>query len=275
MKIKPIDILKSIGRLPFKLVDLKLDGKMDSKKQKAAANSIIRNHIIWSMGTGLIPLPFVDFFAVSAVQLDMVRQLSKVYEIDFKETEGKAVITSLTGSGLAQLGKRAAIKFIPGIGSIVGGIAMSVFSGASTYALGEVFREHFETGGTFLDFDPGRLKKYYQEKFEKGKKVAQEIREEEKRKEKEGDGGSIKRNETAETETETVEEFVAETTEETVVVEKEETISIIEETQTMEEAFSQQDKLVAKIKELAELRDVGIISDDEFQQMKTRVIEKF
>ncbi len=275
MKIKPIDILKSIGRLPFKLVDLKLDGKMDSKKQKAAANSIIRNHIIWSMGTGLIPLPFVDFFAVSAVQLDMVRQLSKVYEIDFKETEGKAVITSLTGSGLAQLGKRAAIKFIPGIGSIVGGIAMSVFSGASTYALGEVFREHFETGGTFLDFDPGRLKKYYQEKFEKGKKVAQEIREEEKRKEKEGDGGSIKRNETAETENETVEEFVAETTEETVVVEKEETISIIEETQTMEEAFSQQDKLVAKIKELAELRDVGIISDDEFQQMKTRVIEKF
>lgn len=275
MKIKPIDILKSIGRLPFKLVDLKLDGKMDSKKQKAAANSIIRNHIIWSMGTGLIPLPFVDFFAVSAVQLDMVRQLSKVYEIDFKETEGKAVITSLTGSGLAQLGKRAAIKFIPGIGSIVGGIAMSVFSGASTYALGEVFREHFETGGTFLDFDPGRLKKYYQEKFEKGKKVAQEIREEEKRKEKEGDGGSIKRNETAETEKETVEEFVAETTEETVVVEKEETISIIEETQTMEEAFSQQDKLVAKIKELAELRDVGIISDDEFQQMKTRVIEKF
>ena len=95
---------------------------------------------------------------------------------------------------------------------------MSVFSGASTYALGEVFREHFETGGTFLDFDPGRLKKYYQEKFEKGKKVAQEIREEEERKKKEGSGGSIKKNET--TEAETAEEFVAESIEETVVEEK-------------------------------------------------------
>lgn len=272
MKIKPLDILKSIGKLPFRLVDLKLEGKMDSKKQKTAANSIIRNHIIWSMGTGLIPLPFVDFFAVSAVQLDMVRQLSKVYEIDFKETEGKAVITSLTGSGLAQLGKRAAIKLIPGIGSIVGGIAMSVFSGASTYALGEVFREHFETGGTFLDFDPGRLKKYYQEKFEKGKKVAHEIREEEKRKEKEGSGGSIKKNETVEateTENETVEEFVAETIEETVVE------NAPAEDKATTETLSRQDKLVAKIKELAELRDVGILSDDEFQQMKTKIIESF
>ena len=282
MKINPINILKTIGKLPFKLVDLKLDGKMDSKKQKAAANSIIRNHIIWSMGTGLIPLPFVDFFAVSAVQLDMVRQLSKVYEVDFKETEGKAVITSLTGSGLAQLGKRAAIKFIPGIGSVVGGIAMSIFSGASTYALGEVFREHFETGGTFLDFDPSRLKKYYQEKFEKGKKVAEEIRVEEKRKAKEGDGGSIKKSEIVETvetpetenEHETVEEFVAETIEE-IVVEAEEEMSTIEETKTTDDVFSRQDKLVAKIKELAELKDMGILSDDEFQQMKTKIIEKF
>ena len=279
MKMNPINILKTIGKLPFKLVDLKLDGKMDSKKQKAAAGSVIRNHIIWSMGTGLIPLPFVDFFAVSAVQLDMVRQLSKIYEVDFKETEGKAVITSLTGSGLAQLGKRAAIKFIPGIGSVVGGIAMSLFSGASTYALGEVFREHFETGGTFLDFDPGRLKKYYQEKFEKGKKVAKEIREEEERKKKEGDGGSIKVNETVETvettesEPETAEEFVAEALEETVVEEK--TSTIVEEVQTSNEAFNEQDKLVAKIKELAELRDIGILSDDEFQQMKTKLIEKF
>lgn len=242
---------------------------MDSKKQKAVANSVIRNHIIWSMGTGLIPLPVVDFFAVSAVQLDMVRQLSKIYDVDFKETEGKAVITSLTGSGLAQLGKRAAIKLIPGVGSVVGGIAMSVLSGASTYALGEVFREHFETGGTFLDFDPGRLKKYYQEKFEKGKKVAQEIRDEEERRKREGTGGSIKKNET--TEAETAEEFVAESIEKTVVEEKTGTV----ETATTTETLNRQDKLVAKIKELAELRDIGILSDDEFQQMKTKIIESF
>jgi uncharacterized protein (DUF697 family) len=109
----------------------------------------------------------------------MIRQMCKIYDIDFKETEGKAVITALTGSGLARLGARA-IKFIPGVGSILGGVTMAVLSGGSTYALGEVFKKHFETGGTFLDFDPSRLKKYYNEKFEKGKEVAYKIQKDKK-----------------------------------------------------------------------------------------------
>ena len=125
-----------------------------------SADAVIRNHMIWSMGAGFIPVPIADLFAVSAIQLDMIRQMCKIYEIDFKQTEGKAVITALTGSGLARLGARA-VKFIPGVGSILGGVTMSSLSGASTYALGEVFKKHFETGGTFLDFDPARLKNYY------------------------------------------------------------------------------------------------------------------
>lgn len=138
--------------------------------------------MIWSMGAGFIPVPIADFFAVSAIQLDMIRQMCKLYEINFKETEGKAIITALTGSGLARLGARA-IKFIPGVGSILGGVTLAVLSGGSTYALGEVFKKHFETGGTFLDFDPSRLRKYYDEKFEKGKEMAREVQEEVTKKE--------------------------------------------------------------------------------------------
>lgn len=147
------------------------------------SNSIIQNHMIWSMGAGFIPVPIVDLFAVSAIQLDMIRQLCKVYDIDFKETEGKAFITALTGSTLARIGARA-VKFIPGVGSILGGVTMAVLSGGSTYALGEVFKKHFETGGTFLDFDPGRLKRFYDEKFEKGKDVASKIQKDKEKKEK-------------------------------------------------------------------------------------------
>jgi len=96
--------------------------------------------MIWSMGAGFIPVPIADLFAVSAIQLDMIRQLCKVYDIDFKETEGKAIITALTGSGLARLGARA-IKFIPGVGSILGGVTLAILSGASSYAIGEVFKK--------------------------------------------------------------------------------------------------------------------------------------
>jgi len=60
---------------------------------------------------------------------------------------------------------------------------LAALSGASTYALGEVFQSHFESGGTFLDFDVTRLKRMYDEKFEKGKEMAEEINKEQQVKE--------------------------------------------------------------------------------------------
>ena len=142
------------------------------------AESAVRNHVIWSMGAGFIPIPIADFVAVAAVQLDMIRTISNVYGVDFKETEGKALVTSLTGSGLSRLGANALIKLIPGFGSMLGGVSMSIVSGASTYALGQVFKKHFAVGGTFLDFDTDRFQRYYDEQFEKGKTVAEDIQKE-------------------------------------------------------------------------------------------------
>ena len=158
--------------------------------QTSHADTIIRNHMLWSMGAGFIPVPIADFFAVSAVQLDMIRQLCKVYNIDFQQTQGKAVITAMTGSSLARMGARV-VKLIPGVGSVLGGVTLAVLSGASTYALGEVFKKHFETGGTFLDFDVERLKKFYNEKFEKGKQVAEELRKNQEKTETSADQNDV------------------------------------------------------------------------------------
>lgn len=202
---------------------------MVNEERSKNADAVIRNHMIWSMGAGLIPVPIADFFAVSAIQLDMVRQMCKLYEIDFKTTEGKAIITALTGSGIAKAGARAAIKIIPGIGSVIGGITMSILSGASTYAIGEAFKKHFETGGTILDFDLERLKKVYNQKFEKGKKMAQEIKDE-----VEKQRNSFKKTNTAD---------------------KEPPPDPIE-----------------KLKELAKLRKEGLITAEEFEAMKKKII---
>lgn len=183
------------------------------------ANTIIKNHMIWSMGAGFIPVPIVDLFAVSAIQLDMIRQLCKLYDIDFKQTQGKAIITALTGTGIARLGARA-VKFIPGIGSVLGGITLAVLSGASTYALGEVFKIHFETGGTFLDFDLERLRKHYNEKFEKGKDIAEEIN----------------RN------------------------------------KNNHEPFQKSTHVVDQLKELAQMKSDGILTEEEFNILKSKLI---
>lgn len=189
------------------------------------------------MGAGMIPVPIADLFAVSAIQLDMIRSLSKLYDINFKETEGKAIITALTGSGLARLGA-SAIKFIPGIGSVLGGITRAVLSGASSYAIGEVFKKHFETGGTFLDFDPSRLGKYYDEMFEKGKEVARKMREQEAA-------------QSTEKQTKMAEEADIKTDVKPIT-----SIDVVEQ-----------------LSGLAKLLDQGIINQKEFDTMKAKVLE--
>jgi len=142
------------------------------------ADAIIRNSVVFASGAGLIPIPIADFMAVTAVQLEMIRRLCKLYSVDFRETEGKAAILALTSSGLARLSGRMLAKMIPVVGTIVGGVAVSALSGASTYAVGEVFKRHFNTGGTFLDFDWASFKNFYNEKFEKGKAYAEKIKKE-------------------------------------------------------------------------------------------------
>lgn len=227
-----------------------MNNNNDIKKERSKhADSIIRNHILFSMGAGFIPIPIVDVFAVSAAQLDMIRQLCKVYDIDFSETQGKAIVSSLTTSTLARVGAGYVVKLIPVVGSLVGGITLSVLAGASTYALGEVFKLHFQTGGTILDFDTKRLKKLYEEKFEKGKKVAEELRNQQEAKKKAMEDAAI---ETLEAETKTTEEENEE------VVVKKESINVIE-----------------KLKELGELKESDLITEEEFQRMKKKLIEKF
>jgi uncharacterized protein (DUF697 family) len=63
---------------------------------------------------------------------------------------------------------------IPVVGQTAGGMTMLATGGACTYALGKVFVQHFESGGTFLDFDPEKVKAYFAEKFKEGKKFASE-----------------------------------------------------------------------------------------------------
>ena len=218
-------------------------GKSDKAKH---ADTVIRNHVIWSMGASfLIPIPVADVFAVSALQLDMIRQLSRVYDIDFAETQGKAIITSLTSSTLARAGARSLIKLVPGIGTLIGGVTVSIFNGASTYALGEVFKRHFDSGGTILDFDTERLRKLYKEKFEKGKKVAQEWKAEEDAASEDG---------------------------KTTATEPEPQPTPAPEAAPAPDTAGME-TVMDKLKDLAKLRDDGVITAEEFTEMKRKLID--
>ncbi|MDE2463441.1 MAG: GTPase, partial [Alphaproteobacteria bacterium] len=45
-------------------------------------------------------------------------------------------------------------------------VTLPSLAAASTYALGKVFIQHFESGGTFLDMDPDKVSAYFKEQYE-------------------------------------------------------------------------------------------------------------
>lgn len=144
-------------------------------------DNIAKNHILASMGVGLIPLPLVDMVALVGIQLDMINKLSSEYEVPFRKDIGKSVITSLMGGFLpTALGGALSsmIKFIPLVGQTTGAVTMPVVAGAATYAVFKVFVQHLESGGTFLDLDPSKVKSYFSEQFAKGTKVASSLNKE-------------------------------------------------------------------------------------------------
>ncbi len=147
--------------------------------QQDLADSIIKEHVLWSLGAGLVPIPVLDVLAVSVIQLDMLKQIARIYEINYSESSGKAMLSAVTGSTFARMGA-SMIKAIPGIGTILGGISMPILSGASTYAIGKAVGMHFESGGDLFNVDLGNLKNMYEDFMGKGKEVAQSLQKRQK-----------------------------------------------------------------------------------------------
>ncbi len=136
---------------------------------------IIRNHVIGSMVVGLIPVPILDLAGIAGFQLNMIRRLAKAYGIPFNREKVKPLVASLIGGGVSiPIGSAigSLLKVIPVVGQITGALALPVSAGAMTYAVGRVFVQHFASGGTFLTFDPEKVRAYYAEKLQEGEAVA-------------------------------------------------------------------------------------------------------
>ena len=136
---------------------------MTENQQKA------QKTVTWYMwlsgGAGLIPFTYLDWAAVSGLQLKMLADISRIYGVPFQENVGKAAIGSLAGfvvphaAAFGTIG--CVLKSVPGLNVLAGGPAMAVFAGAYAWALGNVFIQHFESGGTFLTFDPEKVKEHF------------------------------------------------------------------------------------------------------------------
>ena len=118
----------------------------------------------------------VDVATLLGVQVVMIRDIARVYNVDFKEQRVRTLITTLVGD-LATVGVMSGVKAIPIVGTLVGAWSASITGAAATYALGKVFTAHFDQGGTLLDFDPVSSRKYFQDAYEEGKLFVEDLSE--------------------------------------------------------------------------------------------------
>ena len=154
-------------------------GSVVSSNQEKAMK-ITRRYMLWSAGAGLIPFPIIDLATIVGVQMKMVAEISDIYGVDFSENKAKntisAALSGVTASTFAQGTIGSSIKALPVIGTLLGTVTMPFFASASAYALSNVFINHFEQGGTFLDLDGEKFKENLKLMFKRGEKAAKDLK---------------------------------------------------------------------------------------------------
>lgn len=149
-----------------------------TREQKA--HKIVMKNMYWAMGLGVLPVPIIDLIAVAGFQAKALKELSDLYEIPYTTHTVKNTLAVLI-SGLGTLGvglpltglvATSFLKFIPVLGTLTTIATVPVVAGALTYATGRIFIQHFESGGTFLTFNPQKVRDYYRELFQEGLQMA-------------------------------------------------------------------------------------------------------
>lgn len=156
-----------------------LKGTLEQVKHKnriSQANKTVRNHSILTGALGIISIGPLGVPLIIANGLKMLHKLSKIYGIEFKKDAGKSAISSfLVACGTYSISGRLIWglgTLIPAAVPVIGVVTRPIFATAVMYAMGKIFIQHFESGGTFLTFDPEKVRGHYAELFEEGKELA-------------------------------------------------------------------------------------------------------
>ena len=129
------------------------------------ATEVVKRYALYAGGAGLIPIPFVDFAAILGVEIKMLSELAKIYDVPFENDRVRPIVASIIGGyASTKLGYGmggSLIKAIPLVGPALSVLAVPGFGAGLSWAIGKVFIQHFASGGTFLDFDPEKVREHF------------------------------------------------------------------------------------------------------------------
>jgi uncharacterized protein (DUF697 family) len=135
-------------------------GESTALTKEDVTNKLINSASTWAAAATLIPVNGLDMVALAAVEANLIIDISSLYGEKLPKYAVSGVISTLLGTLLPVYGAKLTVpfllKWIP-FGNFVGAATMAGFGAAATYAIGKVFVNHYENGGTFATFDPAAI----------------------------------------------------------------------------------------------------------------------
>lgn len=134
---------------------------------EAQANRIIRNYTIAATGSGIVPIPLISAAAVTGIQVLLIKDLCRLFEVPFNDRQVQVIVNSTLGSVATRIVAMAA-TIIPGISAPTKGLSGAAISGLFVATVGEFYKVHFQSGGTLEDASINDLRKYFIEEYKRG-----------------------------------------------------------------------------------------------------------
>ena len=137
-----VDVLPEAKRDAF-LAKQQVDVEMKTSK----ARNYIHSAAVSAAAIALSPIPVSDILAIAPLQIGMVIKIGLIFGNQLEKASAKELIGTVAGGVVFRYAAQVLVKFIPGIGSVVG----PVIAYGGTVAIGEAAVAYFDSGMTLSE----------------------------------------------------------------------------------------------------------------------------
>lgn len=113
--------------------------QVDIERKVESAKNWARRYILTTFGVGFIPIPFSDASLLVPMQVALLSHITVIFGVSLDRATMLSIVAAVGGTGSATYVGRSfvsnAIKFIPGVGTVVGGLISGTTASVITRAL--------------------------------------------------------------------------------------------------------------------------------------------
>lgn len=155
--------------------------QVDVERKVRSAKTWANRYIVTTFGVGFTPIPFSDASVLVPMQITLLTHITVIFGVPIDRATIMSIIAAVGGTGSATFIGRSivsnAFKFIPGVGTIVGGIISGTTASIVTRALSDSYIQvlkvmainELEGQSTSTDKIVGFMQKQFKQTIQKNK----------------------------------------------------------------------------------------------------------